>query len=232
MAHRAGGTGERITNRAEEYLETILNMTVEGREVYAARLAERLGISAPTVSAALGRLVRDGLVAVDPQRRISLTPPGHEAAVAIVRRHRLIERLLTDYLGLSWADCHEEACLLEHAVSPRVEERLYERLGRPSTCPHGNPIPEGTVIRMPECRELASIPAGTTVEIVRITEEVSDDHRMMVFLEANLLMPGERFVILSRSLEADTITIRRVGDTHPELTVATKAAAALFVTPL
>lgn len=217
-----------VTNRAEEYLETILNMSVEGREVYAARLAERLQVSAPTVSASLGRLKRDGLIVIDSRKQIVLTRAGTEIATAIVRRHRLVERLLTDYLGMEWSDCHREACLLEHAISPEVEERLYERLGKPVTCPHGNPIPAGTTITMPECEVLTSVPEGATVEIVRITEEVSDDHEMMKFLQSNRLIPGERFAVSRISREAGTVTLRSTG-AQTDLTLAMSVAALLFV---
>ncbi len=243
MAHPPRREAAKITNRGEEYLETILNMIVEGKDVFAARLAERLDVSAPTVSAALGRLSRDGLVSIDPQRRVSLTEVGRKAAITIVRRHRLVERLLTDYLGLAWSDCHQEACLLEHAISPRVEERLYQRLGRPATCPHGNPIPEGMRITMPECQELTSIPEGTIVKVVRITEEVSDDHTMMEFLQKNRLMPGMRFLVQSISLPADTMTLRRTDDrvsnagfdteaAVEDVTISFGVAGALFVSPV
>ena len=144
--------------------------------------------------------------------------------------YRLVERLLTDYLGMEWADCHKEACLLEHAISPQVEERLYERLGKPDTCPHGNPIPAGLTITMPRCQELTSVPEGATVEIVRITEEVSDDHEMMKFLQSNKLKPGERFVVARISRKAETMTLMR-EDVETELTLATSVAALLFVRP-
>jgi len=236
MAHAPSADG--ITNRAEEYLETILNMTVEGKEVFAARLVERLEVSAPTVSAALGRLRRDGLITIDGQRQITLSPSGRTAAVAIVRRHRLVERLLTDYLGVAWSDCHEEACLLEHAISPRVEAKLYERLGRPTTCPHGNPIPVGSTITMPECQELTLIPEGATVKIVRVTEEVSDNRPMMEFLQHHHFFPGERFQVDAVSPEAGTITLhslRRNTDGNAEpatpISIALTVASALFVAP-
>jgi DtxR family transcriptional regulator, Mn-dependent transcriptional regulator len=229
MAHQTIGDTEKLTRTAEEYLETILNISVEGYDVYAARLVERLAVSAPTVSASLGRLKRDGLITVGKDRRILLTPPGRKAAIAIVRRHRLVERLLTDYLGLDWADCHREACLLEHAISENVEERLFERLDRPKTCPHGNPIPVGMAIDMPPCQELTTVPEGKTVEIVRITEEVSEDYAMMKFLQSHKLTPGKRFVLTAVSREANTVTLRSEANSSSELTIASNVAAALFV---
>ena len=221
------GKPNSITNRAEEYLETILNMTIEGQEVVAARLAERLEVSAPTVSAALGRLKRDELVDIK-DTRISLTDVGYREAVRIIRRHRLVERLLIDYLGIDWADVHEEACLLEHAISPLVEERLYERLGRPETCPHGNPIPAGSKIDLPECEPLSTQNEGAVVDIVRVTEEVSDNHEMMKFLQDNSLTPGSRYRISASSRPAGTLTLETLDRDH-SVVLAINVAEALFV---
>ena len=105
------------------------------------RLAERIGVSAPTMTETLKRMVGQGYVVVDNRKEISLTENGREVAESVVRRHRLSERWLTDVLGLDWAKAHQEACKLEHAISAEVEERLARMLEHPSTCPHGNPIP-------------------------------------------------------------------------------------------
>ena len=223
------GKPDSITDRAEEYLETILNMTIEGQDVVAARLVERLGVSAPTVSAALRRLKRDRLIDVE-ETRISLTDTGYRAAVRIIRRHRLVERLLVDYLGIDWADVHEEACLLEHAISPLVEERLYERLGRPKTCPHGNPIPSGSIIDLPECEPLSVQSVGAVIDIVRVTEEVSDNHGMMIFLQENSLVPGSRYRVSASSPPAGTLTLESMNSDH-SIVLAINVAATLFVAP-
>src|SRR5438270_5326946 len=116
-------------------------MRAEGETVTNARLADWLGVSRPTVTAGLRRMARDGLLQPGPAREVRLTEDGEARAAAIVRRHRIMERWLTDALGLDWVVADEEAARLEHAISDLVEQRLYEALGRPASCPHGNPIP-------------------------------------------------------------------------------------------
>ena len=227
MAPTHSGKAAGITDRAEEYLEAILNMSVEGYKVVAVRLAERLKVSAPTVSAALRRLKRDELVEID-DKTISLTAIGYDAAVSIVRRHRLVERLLIDFLGIDWADVHEQACLLEHSISPLVEERLYERLGRPETCPHGNPIPSGSTLNLPECRSLTSVQERDIVKIVRVTEEVSDDKKMMRFLQEHSLTPETRFRVTSFSPQAQTLSLEPLAGGNT-VVLSFEVANALFV---
>src|SRR2546427_6945108 len=116
-------------------------MWSEGETVRSARLADWLGVSRPTVTVALRRMTRDGMVRINSRKEIELTEQGRQASAAIVRRHRIMERWLTDVLGLDWVAADEEAARLEHAVSEVVERRLYEAIGRPRPCPHGNPIP-------------------------------------------------------------------------------------------
>ncbi|MGH7904354.1 MAG: metal-dependent transcriptional regulator, partial [Candidatus Dormibacteraceae bacterium] len=123
------------------YLEAIYYLRSEGEVVRSARLADWLAVSRPTVTVALRRMTRDGMVRLNSRKEIELSEKGAAAAEAIVRRHRIMERWLTDYLGLDWVTADEEAARLEHAISEVVEERLYESLGRPRSCPHGNPIP-------------------------------------------------------------------------------------------
>src|SRR3989442_8198232 len=100
-----------------------------------------MGISAPAVTEAIHRLSRAGYVRVGRGKELTLTPRGRQIAEVMARRHRLLERWLTDTLGLNWTDAHEEAHRLEHALSPRVEDRLAEPLGLPGTGPHRHPIP-------------------------------------------------------------------------------------------
>src|SRR5262249_32986164 len=129
------------TASVQDYLASIYDLISSGKPVIGARLAKHMGISAPAVTESIHRLTRGGYVKVGPGKTLILTPKGREIAEVMARRHRLLERWLTDSLGLNWTDAHEEAHRLEHALSPRVEERLAEMLGMPSTCPHGNPIP-------------------------------------------------------------------------------------------
>src|SRR5258705_9765697 len=125
----------------EEYLETILSLEEEGVVPMRARLVERLGISAASVSETVGRLVEGGWVELEGDRRLRLTTKGRGLATTVVRRHRLAERLLVDVIGLEWEKVHAEAARWEHAISADVEEKLVLLLGDPATCPHGNPIP-------------------------------------------------------------------------------------------
>src|SRR5947209_18418047 len=125
---------------SENYLIAISTLTNEGQQATLARLASHCGVTPPTMGEAARRLERDGLVRIEPRRHVELTEAGREIADTLLRRHRLIERWLTDGLGLDWATAHEEAHRLEHAVSPLVEERIASSMGFPATCPHGNPI--------------------------------------------------------------------------------------------
>src|SRR6516165_8339881 len=124
----------------EEYLEAIHELEEEGTQVIQARLAERVGHSAPAVSEMIRRLKAEGYLTVE-DRAVRLTPVGRERAESVVRKHRLAERLLTDIIGLPWHKAHVEAGRWEHVISDEVEARLIELLGNPQTCPHGNPIP-------------------------------------------------------------------------------------------
>ena len=138
--HQIGGAEP--TEAAAEYLMTIRYMHGEGQPVIAARLAERLGVSPATVSEMVTRLGREGLVSVDGEtRQLNLTERGREAAERTFRRHALSEWLLTEVVGLGWAEADEEAHHLQHTLNDQVTDRIDELLGRPPTCPHGNPIP-------------------------------------------------------------------------------------------
>ncbi|MSY07188.1 MAG: winged helix DNA-binding protein, partial [Actinobacteria bacterium] len=125
----------------EEYLETILELEEEGVLPIRARLVERLGVSAPSVSETVSRLVEAGYTELMGDRSLRLTDKGRALATTVVRRHRLAERLLVDVIGLEWEKVHKEAARWEHAISADVEEKLIILLGDPATCPHGNPIP-------------------------------------------------------------------------------------------
>src|SRR5438128_6811184 len=151
------------------YLEAIYYMWSEGEPPRSARLADWLGVSRPTVTVALRRMTRDGMVRMNGRKDIELTAAGRKSAESIVRRHRIMERWLTDVLGLDWVAADAEAARLEYAVSEVVEERLYEALGRPGTCPHGNPIP-GHSKAAPKERRLASLDEGSRAAISRVSE--------------------------------------------------------------
>src|ERR1700693_3809749 len=149
------------------YLEAIYYIRAEGERVRSARLADWLSVSRTTVTVALRRMTRDGMVRLNAHKEIELTARGSQAAAAIVRRHRIMERWLTDVLGLDWVVADEEAARLEHAGSEVVEARLWEPLGRPTSCPHGNPIP-GYADPNPEERRLSGLQPGDGAVVSRI----------------------------------------------------------------
>src|SRR4051794_9086561 len=167
----------------EDYLETIYELQESGIPPMRARLVERLGVSAPTVSETVARLVREGLLTLDAQRVLQLTPRGLVAATAVMRRHRLAERLLVDVLQVPWHQVHDEAHRLEHAISANLEAHLVRLLGDPATCPHGNPIP-GSASPAPTgpLEALGDVAAGTSAEVRRISEEIEADGDSMLLL--------------------------------------------------
>jgi DtxR family Mn-dependent transcriptional regulator len=178
-----------ITAAVEEYLEAIYKMSLEDRPVIAARLAEHMNVSPPTVADMLKRMSANGLIKASRKKGITLTARGREAAEKLVRRHRLWERFLTDILGFDWDQVHEEACKLEHAISDQVEEKLAEMLGDPETCPHGYPIPgsrSGRRRRKHMDKPLSDLRVGDEAIIERVAEE---EPKLLQYLSSLGLLP-------------------------------------------
>lgn len=175
----------------EEYLQTLHFMLRDGQQTIGARLAERLSVTPPTVTATLRRMERDGLIAYGRHKEVRLTEAGSRTAEDLVRRHALAERLLTDFLKMPWDEAHEESHGFEHAITPKVEERLLQALGNPSTCPHGNPIP-GLGSLAPDEFPLHQAEVGEDVVLERITEEAEVDLQLMHYLQSHGLAPGAR----------------------------------------
>ena len=214
------------TTSVQDYLAAIYDLGGTGKPVIGARLAKHMGVSAPTVTEAVQRLGRGGYVKVGRGKELALTPKGREVAEVMARRHRLLERWLTDTLGLDWTDAHEEAHRLEHAISPRVEDRLAEMLGMPSTCPHGNPIPG-----MPRTPRVAVFPLaqaaeGATVVVERITEEAEADKKLLEHLWRHDVRPGRQLTITEIAPWAGTITAASEGRT---ITLGLPAAGKIWV---
>jgi DtxR family Mn-dependent transcriptional regulator len=211
----------------QDYLAAIYDLGGSGRPVIGARLAKHLGISAPAVTESVQRMSRGGYVKVGRGKELVLTTKGRQIAEVMARRHRLLERWLTDTLGLNWTDAHEEAHRLEHALSPRVEDRLAQMLGMPSTCPHGNPIPG-----MPRPVErvapfpLAQAREGTAVVVERITEEAEADKDLLEYLWRQHVRPGRRLKIVEVAPWAGTITAAGDGQSF---TLGLPAAAKIWV---
>src|SRR5438045_7216666 len=141
---------EHATPAEDEYLQTIFWLEEAGLPITGANVARALQVAPPTVHEMVGRLEADGYITRDTDRSLVFTDDGREHAAGVVRRHRLIERFLTDVLGIPWDEVHEEAERLEHAMSPVLEERMLAAIGDAKTCPHGHPIVEG--VREEECR--------------------------------------------------------------------------------
>lgn len=196
----------------EEYCETIFELREDEVDVIQARIAERLEVSRPAVSEMMRRMESEGLVGVK-GGKIVLTAGGTRLAEQVVRRHRLAERLLTDILGLSWADAHKEAGKWEHVISAPVEAAIVRVLGDPTTCPHGNPIP-GSDYAAPDTVALAKLAVGTEFTVSRIPEELEFAPGLLEFLEEASVVPGRRGTITAASPDGTTtveIEGRHVG---------------------
>ena len=184
----------------------IYDMTRSGRAI-AARLTEKMGVTAPTVWNTVHRMQRDGLVDIDASKEITLSAAGLEAAESIKRRHLLTERLLVDILKLDWADAHEEAHLIEHTITPRVEERIMAVLGNPTTCPHGNPFPGVDPATRPSTRPLSTASEGESYAIDGINEPAEEDHDLMTFYQRNGFLPGVEVKVVEVASYNSTITV-------------------------
>jgi DtxR family transcriptional regulator, Mn-dependent transcriptional regulator len=188
-----------LVDTIEMYLRTIFELEEEGAVPLRARIAERLTQSVPTVSQTVARMERDGLVTIEGDRHLELTPAGRTLATRVMRKHRLAECLLVDVIGLDWELVHEEACRWEHVMSEAVERRLVDVLGHPQESPYGNPIPglaelgEGT--HDVEFREglvaLSAVPDSTEHVIVRrIGEPLQSDTALMSRLHRAGIRPN------------------------------------------
>jgi len=196
-----------LSRAVQEYLLALRVMASDGNRVTAAQVARHLGVSTQAASEMFRRLSSDGLVSLAEGRELGLTKAGRAAADAIFRRHALCEWLLTEIVGLGWAESDREAELLQAAISPRVEARLDDLLGHPETCPHGNPIDQETARRRPPGQRLSEVASGSKVTIYRITEEAEEDAGLLSYLEARGLRPGTPVTILARSESLDSLTL-------------------------
>lgn len=218
-----------IPQAIEDYLSAIYVLEREGLTVISARVAEHVGVSPVTMHEMVRRLMRNGYVSVAPKKRLCLTPEGLRVAESVYRRHTLAERLMTDVLGLNWAQAHREAHRFEHVITPLIEERLVELLQHPQTCPHGNPIPGMRVPLVEESVPLSTVPEGTTVEVARISEEAERDSELLGYLDTHGVKPRTRFVITQVAPWIGTLMLRRDEDEFP---LGLKVAAKIYVRPV
>ncbi len=211
MPNEPAHTPQEFHPPVEEYLETMLSLSEEGIPVIQARIAERLGRAAPSVSEMLERLIEDGYVTRQ-GRRLDLTESGRAVAEKVVRKHRLAERLLVDVIGLEWHKVHREAGRWEHVISDAVEARLVDLLGDPATCPHGNPIPGSHSAAAPEStRPLAEVGSGERVRLVRISEEVELNLGSLTLLGEGGFIPGVVAVVGRRDGD-DNLEVQVEGE--------------------
>jgi DtxR family Mn-dependent transcriptional regulator len=172
------------TEGEEHYLEIIFWLEEAGLPITGANIARAMQVAPPTVHEMVGRLERDGFISRDEDRSLAFTDDGRDHAESVVRRHRLVERFLTDVLGIPWDEVHEEAERMEHAMSPRIEERMRAAIGDATTCPHGHPIVAGA--REPGV-PLADVEPGATVRVLRFENEAED---LLHYLKESGLYPG------------------------------------------
>src|SRR5918997_3162868 len=199
-------SSQQATVAEEEYLQTIYWLHEPGLPMTAANVVRAMQVSAPTVHEMVGRLERDGYIVRADDRSLEFTEEGHEHAAAAVRRHRLIERFLTDVLGIPWDEVHEEAERLEHAMSPVLEERMLAAIGDAKTCPHGHPIVEGA---REQGVPLADVDEGASVRVLRFENEAED---LLHYLKESGFRPGLEGT-LAESLD-DEVAIEVNGSRH------------------
>jgi DtxR family transcriptional regulator, Mn-dependent transcriptional regulator len=213
-----------LIDSTEMYLRTVLELEEEGIPRLRARLSERLGISAPSISEGVARLEEQGLLLLTEDRQVSLTPQGREKAEHVMRKHRLAERLLVDVLGLEHEYVHEEACRWEHVISDRVEQRLVEFLGNPTTSPYGNPIP-GAGSAPDRLANLTEVADGTRVVIHSISERLQADPEVMHVLHERGMIAGESVAVAQ---SGDDVTLDLAGH---RLELSGENAKLVYVVP-
>jgi DtxR family transcriptional regulator, Mn-dependent transcriptional regulator len=213
---RPAATGRAVRiETVKHYVETIFYIRYEEGRVRPGRLAEWLGVSAPTVTVTLQRLARDGWVKIGANRSVSLTAKGDTLASAIVRVHRLLERWLTDVLGMDWASADQEAQLLAPVMSERVADRLDELLGHPATCPHGNLIP-GREAPYGELVALSDLQPGIFARVRRISEVAEHDApELLRELDAYGLVTGAQITVRTADASVQAIPVQVGGTTRP-----------------
>ncbi|HEX5598047.1 MAG TPA: metal-dependent transcriptional regulator [Micromonosporaceae bacterium] len=223
-----------LVDTTEMYLRTILELEEEGVPPLRARIAERLRQSGPTVSQTVGRMERDGLLTIEGDRQLQLSPEGRAQAVAVMRKHRLAELLLVNVIGMPYEDAHEEACRWEHVMSDTVERKVYELLNRPTRSPYGNPIPglellsgAGATSSEPSADERHLVFPGFSgpVVISRICESAQTDPRLLRQLHAAGVVPGAGVTLTQ---EQDGVKIEGSGEV---IRLPRDIAARIFATP-
>lgn len=213
------------SSAVEDYVKAVYRVEEEqGTAATTSELAAQLHVTASSASAMVKRLAIQGLVTHEPYRGVQLTGPGRRLALRVVRRHRLVELFLVESLGLSWDQVHDEAEVLEHAVSPRLEAAIAARLGNPDRDPHGDPIPtaEGS-LPQEHAERLAGLPAGSCGVLVRVSDT---DPTKLRYLAAQQIALGDRIEVVERQPFGGSLSVRVNGALHA---VGAELAAAMRV---
>jgi DtxR family transcriptional regulator, Mn-dependent transcriptional regulator len=202
-----------LSNAVQDYAKAIWTLAQRSTEpVSTSAIADRLEVSPASASAMVKRLEALGLATREPYHGVRLTPSGERVALEVVRHHRLLELYLADALGMSWDRVHEEAEVLEHAISPELSELIATKLGDPTHDPHGDPIPtrDGHIDEEPT-RSLADLEPGDRGLFVRVSDSDPD---MLRYLDERGIAPGDRFEVLEREPFEGPLTVRFADGTH------------------
>ena len=206
-----------------ELLKAIYRLTRNSSFAHTGALAESLGVSPGTVTAVIKRLAEQNLLAHQPYRGVELTPSGRREAVAVIRRHRIVERFLADMLGYAWNEADRLAGAFEHELPQQVEDRLFVALHRPATCPHGFPIPEQDVADIPEMPPLYALQPG---DVAVVAVPGSTDPEVVEFLETLGLTPGVRVEVREKHPFEGPLVLRVDGH---DRTIGERVANQIFV---
>lgn len=217
------------SSTVENYLKAIHHGThqVSGgqRLMPMGQLASALDVAPGTATTMVKTLAEAGLVAYEPYTGVALTPAGERLAGLVLRRHRLVELFLVQFMGFGWDEVHDEAEQLEHAVSDRLIERIDEMLGRPAADPHGDPIPDADgALQRQDLLSLLTCPLHQPVTVTRIADQ---DKAFLQFIEQHQLKPGARVEVTDRNQAGDSVSLRSSDDRR--LTVGLRAASKLLV---
>lgn len=214
----------KATVTQENYLKTIWELSQEGGSSSGSKIAAELGVTPPAVSLALRRLAKEGFLKLGRDGKISLTPKGRRTAEDLIIRHRLIEKLLSEVLGMEWYKVHDEAERLEHAVSPEMEERLFKLFGRHGTCPHGNPLGKAALRKIDNAVLLFDAQPGMQAAVVRIYEK---DRTFLEYLDSLGITPQGNLEVLEK-MPDDTLKLKIGGRA---VTLGKKASTRIWVEP-
>ena len=202
-----------VSPTIEEYLESIYRLEEEYGVARTKLLAEMVGVSLGTVTNTVDALECQKLVTHEPYKGVKLTEAGRKIAVDVIRRHRLSERLLTDFLNIDWSRVHDHACRLEHAITSDLTKPLEKALGHPETCPHGNPIPTmcGAILEE-ESQPLEDLDEGEKSVVAKVVDERQD---LLEYLMTMNLVPGAHIEVVEKAPFNGPITVKIGGQKHP-----------------